>query len=320
MISLVRPVNIIMGSLFIFWDVKDYNSLKKRVKEIFNYRNIIIGILVFVIIWLPQMLYWKYLFNSFVSYSYKEEGFTQILGPKIIELFFAAYNSLFLFNPIFFIIIIGLIFMVARKAENAILIAAIFIIHTYITASWHVWDYGMGYGARPFVDFYPLFVIPFSFLNEYIYKLRLKIVKVLYLLIILFLLFINQKIVNLYPPIFYPDKWDYSEYLRLLYGNRHKIIVDFEDEETRTNNNCIELKNGSKSNYVLNIDSNSEFYPIALLNQKDYALVPYKKIRIEFWAYILKEDCDAMLVVQLNNNLQNLYWNGIDVKKSKYKA
>ena len=56
--------------------------------------------------------------------------------------------------------IVGGIVLLAGWARGLVAAAlAILVVHTYLLASWYIWDLGVGYGHRAYVDTLPLFAI-----------------------------------------------------------------------------------------------------------------------------------------------------------------
>jgi hypothetical protein len=70
------------------WNL-NFKEIFASYKKAFNTKKIAIWFISFQIIFLPQLIYWKYAFGSYFSYSYPQnEGFSNFLSPKILEVLF----------------------------------------------------------------------------------------------------------------------------------------------------------------------------------------------------------------------------------------
>ena len=71
LITLVRPVNLLVILFFILWNVSTWKAFKDRILFLLrSYKWIIIMVLIFFILWIPQFIYWKYISGSYLFYSY----------------------------------------------------------------------------------------------------------------------------------------------------------------------------------------------------------------------------------------------------------
>jgi hypothetical protein len=71
------------------------------VKEFFNPTTIPIWFIPGLLVFIPQLIYWKYSTGHFLSYTYKDEGFSNALSPKIFEALLAPNNGLFPYSLVF---------------------------------------------------------------------------------------------------------------------------------------------------------------------------------------------------------------------------
>lgn len=122
------------------------------------------------------MLYWNYLHGTFLFYSYGDESFSFWNHPKILATLFATHNGHILYNPIFLIILSGITYMIVKKKKSGYLFAMIFILLTYMTASWHDYAFGCGFAGRNFVEYYAIFSIPLGFFISNLKSLYTKVI------------------------------------------------------------------------------------------------------------------------------------------------
>nr|MBP6315556.1 hypothetical protein [Chitinophagaceae bacterium] len=145
----------------------------------------------------PQFMYWYHLSGNFILYSYEKEGFIYWKSPKIAKVLFGLWNGWILYTPMMLFALSGLYFALRQKVKNTFSTLILFLIATYVFASWWAWWFGGAYGHRCYIDLYP-FLIPFFciFLQKISEQsLRKKIVMgSLFLLIV----FHNLRMIDLY--------------------------------------------------------------------------------------------------------------------------
>lgn len=210
LIIMVRPINIIFLPVFFFFNKVSLNNFKVYARPL----SVILAVAFLVMI--PQFLYWKYSTGNYVAYSYEGEGFTNILKPRLAELWFSTNNGLFIFNPIVIFILAGIIYLYRQSRLKSLLLGGYFILISLIFASWHDWTYGCSYGSRPFTEYFALLSFPFSM---YVQKLtfRTKIGKATVLIMIILIVY-NMKLIFSYDGCWYGGIWDWNELFRILSG------------------------------------------------------------------------------------------------------
>lgn len=208
LIIIVRPVNVIFLPVFFMFNQPDWKDIKSLFKPI-----VIIAFSASILI-IPQLLYWKYLSGHFIMYSYTNEGFTNLLSPKILSIWFSTNNGLFLYSPLVLLILGGIIFMKKVHPGWSLFLAVYFIFITYVFSSWWCWTYGGSYGSRPFVEYYTLLSLPFCFLIKYMMESKFR----LYLLGSLLILCIawNLKLIFSFDGYWYGGDWDWSGFGKFL--------------------------------------------------------------------------------------------------------
>jgi len=186
-ISLIRPTNII---IFVFTIVLYFSnhSLKKIIFDIHNF-----SLIVFMafIMWLPQLIYWKYVTGNFFYYSYGESEKFFFLKPRILKGLLGFRKGFFIYTPIMFFAFCGLIPLFKKYKFQALTIIITTLIYIYITLSWWCWWYGGSLGQRSFIDFYALWSIPLTAFFAYVIKIKNLIIKTILVLLIFFASFMN---------------------------------------------------------------------------------------------------------------------------------
>lgn len=162
LISLARPSNILILLFFLLYDIKSISDLRERIllfrKHFFLLSLSAIG---FIIVWLPQFIYWKAVSGQWLYYSYGDEGFF-FSNPQIIKGLFGYRKGWLLYTPLMILALAG-IPLLYKYCKSFFLPTIIFtVLNIYIILSWWCWWYGGGYGLRAFIDSYALLAIPLA--------------------------------------------------------------------------------------------------------------------------------------------------------------
>jgi hypothetical protein len=160
-IALVRPTNIVVVFFFIFWDIKSFKELVNRLKFfILNYKALIIITLFYLLVWAPQLLYWKSITGSWFFYSYGEENKFFFNHPRILNGLFSYRNGWLVYSPVMIFSVLGMIVLIKRFKEMLFPVVFTFLIFIYVIYSWWCWWYGGAFGSRPMIDIYGLLALP----------------------------------------------------------------------------------------------------------------------------------------------------------------
>ena len=213
---LIRPTNILFGVLMLFLDVNSIESLKKNFQSIFRIKNIIVGGLILLAIFIPQFIYWKFAFGHYLPYTYGEEGFTNWNKPQIIYNWFSPQSGFFTYTPIALLSIFFAVVMLVKKQKNALLVIVAFAISSYMCASWHLVNFGgCNFGKRPMVEFLPLILFPIAYMLDSMGSFK-RITNVLIVIILLFCVSYTLILFRGFNTCFFGDSWEWSEFGRLL--------------------------------------------------------------------------------------------------------
>ena len=170
LISLIRPTNALLATVFIFFNISSFKSLKEKIQLFWIYKNHIFLIATFaILVWSPQLLYWKYLTGHWFYFSYGEEGFF-FSHPQIIKGLFSYRKGWLLYTPLMIFAITGIVFLFKQKTNWGLSVLMFLILNVYVVYSWWCWWYGGSFGSRPMVESYALLAIPlaafFSFFDK----------------------------------------------------------------------------------------------------------------------------------------------------------
>ncbi len=212
LIVLVRPTNLLIFSLFFLWDLHSWKDLQGRIKVFFKPVYCLSFLLIFFLVFLPQLLYWKYLHGSYLFYSYGSEGFSNWQHPKFPEIWFSTLNGLFLYSPLVLLFIAGIIVMIRKKMNNGILLLGLFMILSYVIASWSTWYYGCSFGQRSYVEYFSIFSVPFGFLLTGAIEKKKKLLNIFLLLLIPVFIYFNLRLMFHFEKCFFGSAWDWDLY------------------------------------------------------------------------------------------------------------
>jgi hypothetical protein len=159
MITLIRPSNATVILFLLLWNTHDRALLKNKLQLMRNNLLKILALAVIVfIIWLPQMIYWKYATGQFLFFSYGTEKFF-FDAPMIHKGLLSYRNGWLVYAPVMVFSLAGMFFL--RKAYKQFLlpVTVYFAASAYVIFSWWCWWY-VGFGIRSMIDLYPLLAIP----------------------------------------------------------------------------------------------------------------------------------------------------------------
>lgn len=188
-IALVRPNNVVIGLVFILYNVYSLETLKQKIALFWQKRThfVLLAVLAFSV-WIPQLSYWKYVTGHWFFHSYVNEGFF-FSNPRIYLGLFSYTKGWFVYTPLAVFGMFGL-FLVWRKAKAFAFAAPMFmLLHIYVVLSWWCWWYGGGHSQRALIDAYPILAIGLaSFIS---WAFQAKIGKILTIPALSFLLFLS---------------------------------------------------------------------------------------------------------------------------------
>lgn len=215
LIFLIRPTAVMFFSAFLFLDLEKISVAFERIKRLLQLRNFLLIATGIVLVWLPQLFYWKYAYGSFFTYSYAGESFNWT-NPQLLKTWFSPNNGLFLYTLFFVVILTGLLMMVREKNHNGFFLLLLFILISYIFASWWDWSFGCSFGARSFVEYLALFSIPVAHVFQKVFQFG-TITRYLFGLLIVCCIAFNLKMTYTFDECFYGERdWDWKAYFQLV--------------------------------------------------------------------------------------------------------
>jgi len=202
---LIRPTNVFYVLLFLIYDVHSFHALKERMVWIIkNIHYFLLIALVVFVIFIPQMLYWHAVTGKYLAFSYNYPhggwsiSFKYWNNPKIGYVLFGMESGWLIYSPVFFLFLTGLIWSLIKRSYNAIAIAVLFILIVYANGSWWCYTFSCSFGHRAFIEYYPLFIIPITFLLQKTFKIKMKFALYFITFLLIIFSFTNIRMSHLY--------------------------------------------------------------------------------------------------------------------------
>ncbi|NQU84596.1 MAG: glycosyltransferase family 39 protein [Mariniphaga sp.] len=216
--TLIRPTNILIVLYFFFYGITNINDFRNRLKLFFkNWYYILTMLIVGIVIFIPQMLYWHTITGKYIFYSYRDEGtFPFLWSPKILTVLFGARNGWYIYTPLMFLASCSLIYLVIKKKLNSLATLIIMIVIIYINSSWWRPTFSSATGYRALIGFYPFMVIPLAFLLNKIYTQK-RIVKIAFTFLLVIFVVYNLLFNYQYnSDVWWNHEWTWSNFSRLI--------------------------------------------------------------------------------------------------------
>ncbi|MBK9289421.1 MAG: hypothetical protein IPN38_17525 [Flavobacteriales bacterium] len=163
LIVLIRPVN---GLLLLAIPVvagKDLTTLLTRLRV--HPGTALGAMLASALVIGIQPLLWKLQTGNWLEYGYGGEGFLWT-RPEVFKVLFGFRRGLFLWTPVLLLSGIGTLLLWRWDRTRAAWLLVYWVSNVYVISSWWIWYYGSGFGARVFVDHYPVLAIPMALLLQ----------------------------------------------------------------------------------------------------------------------------------------------------------
>jgi hypothetical protein len=192
LILISRPNEAVCLIIPLLWGVKDVDSFK--VKLIFLYKNkyrILLALILFIIVVSPQLIYWKTVTGSFITYSYQNPGEgLDLSSPYTFSFLFSFRKGWLIYTPIVVFAIYGLFYLYKRNKEIFFASVIYLILSIYLVSSWTCWWYAGGcYSQRAIISTYVILAIPLGMVIKELIKkgflLKLSFFFIVFLLICL---------------------------------------------------------------------------------------------------------------------------------------
>ncbi len=194
-ICLVRPTNVLVFFILFLWDVKSVGEMRARI--IFFLRKfhlVLLMVAAFILVWIPQFLYWKEITGHYLFFSYGAEGASFYWAhPHIWQSLFGFKKGWFIYTPLMLLAVAGIPRLRGRRSSFFLPVLILLLAMIYVQSAWWSWWFGGGFGLRTYIDIYGILALPLAASLEWIFSLERKKIRLPILgmvcLMILFQLF-----------------------------------------------------------------------------------------------------------------------------------
>lgn len=342
-IVLARPTEIIAFFIPLLWGVYDKNSLKAKLKLLWQFKfHLLLFIGIILLIGSLQLLYWKVYSGHLFFYSYTNAGEgMDFLAPHTFQSLFSFRKGWLIYTPLMVFAITGFYFVYKKKRDIFLPLIVFFILNVYLVSSWSCWWYANCISQRALVQSYVLMAIPLGFFVNQLDKMK-RIYKLIFSIILIALVALNlfqiwqfknhiisgdRMTFSYYKEVFgktsvssedqkllLVNRWlEGDEHLKDESGYKSRILtaIDFENPTERFRKYC-------HSDFVYSGDSAFRFDSSLLyfnVYEKSFeALTNYDHawIRVEFYVYPSSkfEQKDFSLVMQFSHKTKAYKYRG----------
>ena len=162
LIYLIRPFNTLIA-LFLLFFINDFTTFKAELFSKWKRWILAAGVLLLVV--LLQNFLWYIQCKDFLIWGYSSEGF-YLLQPEMGKVLFSFRKGLFVYTPLLMISLFGILTFLKKHKFRFLITVCFMVFITWLISSWWCWTYSDGFGMRPFIEFYPVFIILFAMLLQ----------------------------------------------------------------------------------------------------------------------------------------------------------
>lgn len=167
LITLVRPTNGVIVLVFLLWNVRSFDDLKHHGMLYWKHCGwFLLGGAAAMLVWVPQLLYWKQATGCWLYYSYGDENFF-FLRPKLFDVVVGFRKGWLVYTPAMILAIAG--FPCLYRFNRGLFWNSLsfLLVNVYVVASWWCWWYGGSYGQRALIESYAVMALPMAALIQW---------------------------------------------------------------------------------------------------------------------------------------------------------
>jgi hypothetical protein len=166
---LARPSELIALAIPVFWGVYDKKTLIARINLFWEKRiQILATIGCMAFFGMLQIVYWRIYTGKFLYFAYTDPGSGfEFLNPRFWFTLFGYRKGWFVYSPLMFFAMIGIVVMYKKKREYFLPFFLFFVFTTYAIASYTSL---ISYGYRAFVEAQAIMAIPLAILIKELFK------------------------------------------------------------------------------------------------------------------------------------------------------
>lgn len=187
LLVLIRPALVL---LLLFFCISGFTALKQQFNAGSTQRRALLktlltGAILMLLIFFPQLLYYKYTTGHWLFNTYLGEPFC-FQQPEWLLFLFGFRKGWLLYTPMMAIALAGLAVLYKQRRSLFFAITITLIVCIYVFSSWWCWSYAACFGMRVMIDLYGILCIPLAALFSFMLSLRKSVTITIYGVIILF--------------------------------------------------------------------------------------------------------------------------------------
>jgi hypothetical protein len=161
LIILIRPTNAVVVLVVALLGVANFEGILTRFKYYLqNYLHILLVAVSVFVVWIPQFIYWHTITGSYIVNSYDNSGGSFFFSnPQIFNQLFSFRKGLLVYTPILAFAFIGMLILYFKQRTLFWAVLIFTAVNTYLLSCWWAWWFGGGFGARGYIDSYPVMAI-----------------------------------------------------------------------------------------------------------------------------------------------------------------
>ena len=207
---MIRPTAALFGLFILLYGISNRAAFTQRIKFwLTHWKHAGLALLACAIFWIPHLLYNHYVTGEWQLWTYHDEGFIYAGNPKFAEVLFSPFSGAFPYVPALGLYLIALILMVFRKGSNGWQVLLVFLVATYLFASWHAWHFGSSFGQRSYVEYLVLLAMPLAWLLKQAFA-RNSLYGLLLLFSLLCCSLWTLRLEYSFDERYFGDIWDYT--------------------------------------------------------------------------------------------------------------
>lgn len=178
--ALIRPTAVVIILFPLLYGVTNWKTFKEKADLIWSHKiQLLVGLFLFFIPLIPQMLYWKAFAGSYLFFSYGSEENFFFNNPHIAAFLFGFRKGLFIYTPMIIFGFTGLFLLYKYAPKVKLVVPVIVLLMIYVLSSWWAWWYGGSFGMRSMIQFFALLAFPFAAFVAWVAKKWYTLVPVL---------------------------------------------------------------------------------------------------------------------------------------------
>jgi hypothetical protein len=318
---IIRPTNLLIVFMLPVL-AGSWEKTKDFILYLFKRYKICIFFLAFMGVVFIQFICWKLETGNFFVWSYPGEGFN-FKEFHFTDILFSYHKGWFIYTPFMFIVITGgLISLLFKNRFIFFFSLLFFIIVTYVLSSWHNWWYGASFGSRPFIDFYPAFILFFAFFLASFRSLFFKAVVLIICMLCIglnffqvyqannFILPQNDVDKKMYWKLFLKSSNIYCGIFNYADTTKYKYIdtLAFQNKFDNNTSNGGSLSSSgvyNPSHPILLYSENTDS-PTLTLDGSKLKSIKNIDVYVKVWAFTSDLDNDAKVIVNIHDKNGNL--------------